>query len=154
MISVLLYLHSTEKSIQLYELCWFIYYRNQLSMNDIETTQAPVTPEAQKPAEVPHDDTTLMSILAYIGILVLIPYFTAKQNPVVKFHVRQGLVLLVPEVLLWVASEILWSSIFSPIFMVLNLGLLVLSIIGIVNVVNKKQEPLPLVGQYAKHFNI
>lgn len=123
-------------------------------MNDIETTPAPVAPEAQKPAEVPHDDTTLMSILAYISVLVLIPYFTAKDNPVVKFHIRQGLVLLVLEVLLWVASEILFSFIFSPIFMVLNFGLLVLSIIGIMNVIHKKQEPLPLVGQYASHFNI
>lgn len=118
------------------------------------TTEQVVTTEQQKPTQEPVDNTTLMSILAYIGILVLIPYFTAKENPIVKFHVRQGLVLLVPEILLWIASEMLWSSLLSPIFTLLNLGLLVLSVIGIINVLHKKQVPLPLIGQYAKHFNI
>ena len=117
------------------------------------TTEQVVTTEQQKPTQEPVDNTTLMSILAYIGILVLIPYFTAKENPIVKFHVRQGLVLLVPEILLWIASEMLWSSLLSPIFTLLNLGLLVLSVIGIINVLNKKQVPLPLIGQYAKHFD-
>ncbi len=117
------------------------------------TTEQVVTTEQQKPTQEPVDNTTLMSILAYIGILVLIPYFTAKENPIVKFHVRQGLVLLVPEILLWIASEMLWSSLLSPIFTLLNLGLLVLSVIGIINVLHKKQVPLPLIGQYAKHFD-
>lgn len=121
-------------------------------MNDIETTPVPTTPEAPKQAEAPQDNTVLMSVLAYIGILVLIPYFTAKENPVVKFHIRQGLVLLVIEGAVFVGSEIMWGHILSPIFALINIGALVLSIIGIVNVLNKKQVELPLIGQYAKHF--
>lgn len=123
-------------------------------MDEQNSSEPVITTPPQKTEHEPVDNTTLMSVLAYIGILVLIPYFTAKENPVVKFHIRQGLVLLVPEVLFWIASEMLWSSLLSPIFMVLNLGLFILSVIGIINVVNKKQVPLPLVGQYAKHFNI
>ncbi len=123
-------------------------------MNDIETTHVPTTPEAAPVAEVAQDNTTLMSILAYIGILVLIPYFTAKENPVVKFHIRQGLVLLVIEGAVFIGGEIMWGHILSPIFALINIGTLVLSIIGIVNVLNKKQENLPLIGQYAKHFTI
>ncbi|QQR64585.1 hypothetical protein IPH92_03420 [Candidatus Kaiserbacteria bacterium] len=121
-------------------------------MNDIETTPVPAATEAPKPAEVPQDNTVLMSVLAYIGILVLIPYFTAKENPVVKFHIKQGLVLVVIEVALWVAGSMLYML--APVLMLANLATLVLSIIGIVNVLNKKQVELPLVGQYAKHFNI
>lgn len=123
-------------------------------MNDIETTSAPAVPEAPKQAEIPQDNTVLMSVLAYIGILVLVPYFTAKENPVVKFHIRQGLVLLVIEGVVFIGGEIMWSFILNPIFALINIGALVLSIIGIVNVLNKKQVELPLVGQFAKHFNI
>lgn len=123
-------------------------------MNDIETTPAPTIPETTPAAEAPQDNTTLMSILAYIGILVLIPYFTAKENPVVKFHIRQGLVLLVIEAAVFVGNEIMWGHILSPVFALINIGTLVLSIIGIVHVLNKKQEELPFIGQYAKHFTI
>lgn len=121
-------------------------------MNDIETTPAPAAAETPKPAEMPQDNTVLMSVLAYIGILVLVPYFTAKENPVVKFHIRQGLVLLVIELAMWFIGSMLY--ILAPVLMLVNLATLVLSIIGIVNVLNKKQVELPLVGQFAKHFNI
>ncbi len=123
-------------------------------MNDIETTTVPESPEAPKQAEAREDNTVLMSVLAYIGILVLIPYFTAKENPIVKFHIRQGLVLLVIEGAVFVGGEIMWGHILSPVFGLINIGALVLSIIGIVNVLNKKQEELPLIGKYAKHFTI
>ncbi len=123
-------------------------------MNDIETTPAPVAPDTTPVAETPQDNTTLMSILAYIGILVLIPYFTAKENPVVKFHIRQGLVLLVIEGAVFIGGEIMWGHILSPIFALINIATLILSIIGIINVLNKKQVELPLIGQYAKHFTI
>ena len=117
-----------------------------------------VTPEiipATEKETVSHtDNTTLMSVLAYIGILVLIPYFTAKENPVVKFHIRQGLVLLIIEMAIFVGGEVVWGHVLAPVFGIINLGTLILSIIGIVNVLQQKQAELPLVGIYAKHFNI
>ena len=36
-----------------------------------------------------------MAILAYIGILVLIPIFAAKESKFARFHANQGLVLLI-----------------------------------------------------------
>jgi uncharacterized membrane protein len=113
-----------------------------------------VMPTTEKEAGTPTDNTTLMSVLAYIGILVLIPYLMAKENPVVKFHIKQGLVLLVIEMAVFVGSEIMWGHLLAPVFMIINLATLVLSIIGIMNVLQKKQTELPLVGVYAKHFTI
>ncbi len=95
------------------------------------------------------NDKKLMSILAYIGILVLVPYFTSKEDPTVKFHIKQGLVLLSASVLIWALGYVL------PIWIILrllNLGVIVLSIIGIVNVINNKKEELPVVGKFAKYF--
>jgi uncharacterized membrane protein len=93
----------------------------------------------------------LMGILAYLGVFVLVPYLVVKDDAFVKFHVKQGLVLFVIEAGIWILSGIFW--VFAPIAALLNIGLLVLSILGIVNVVQKQEKELPLVGGYASHFS-
>ncbi len=93
-----------------------------------------------------------MGVLAYLGPLVLIPYFVAKDVPFVKFHVKQGLVLFVIEAILWVLMEVMHLWVLAPIVMVLNLGLLAPSIIGINNVVQNKEAELPLLGKYSTYF--
>lgn len=93
-----------------------------------------------------------MAVIAYI--LFFVPLLTgdAKKDPFVKYHVKQGLVLFLLAVLVnvigWVIPFYLWYS----ISWILSLGILVLLILGIVNAVNGKQEPLPLVGGFADVF--
>jgi uncharacterized membrane protein len=93
---------------------------------------------------------TLMGVLSYIGPLVLIPFFMgAKSDPFVKFHMRQGFVMFVIEILamlLFRMVPMVW--IISPL---VNLATLILSIIGIVNVVHGKEKEIPVVGGFAKH---
>ncbi len=94
--------------------------------------------------------TTVMAILAYIGPLVIISFLVAKDNPFVKFHIKQGLVLLVIEVAIWLLSMVFW-----PIWFLLNLvnlATLILAIFGIINAAKGKEKALPLVGDYAKYF--
>lgn len=92
-----------------------------------------------------------MAALAYIGPLVIVSYIMGKDNPFVKFHIKQGLVLLVIEVALWFLGSMLWA--FLPLLGIVNLALFVVAVIGIVNAANKKEQELPLVGSFAKHFN-
>lgn len=111
---------------------------------DEQTPNQPQAPQA-KP-----EQKTLMGILAYVGVLLVIPFLMAKDDPFVKFHLKQGLVLLVIEIVVWVLASSMWQ-----LWMILNLvqlGTLVLSIVGIVNVVQGKQQELPLVGSFSKHF--
>ena len=111
------------------------------------------TPSSAPQSGTP-DNQLLMGVLAYVSILVLIPLLTEKNDPFVRYHVRQGLVLLVIEVALWVLGMfMMWMLPLFAILRLLNLGCIVLSVIGIINVVNKKQAPVPLVGQFASHFN-
>ncbi|MBX4205185.1 MAG: hypothetical protein KW788_03310 [Candidatus Doudnabacteria bacterium] len=88
-----------------------------------------------------------MGILAYLGILVIIPLIVAKNDPFVKYHVKQGLVLLVLEV---IGSFVFWIPILGWL---LWLFTLVLVVIGILNVTKGKQQPLPVLGKYADHFH-
>ena len=96
-------------------------------------------------------DKTLMGILAYLGPLVVVSYLVAKNDPFVKFHIKQGLVLLVGEIGLWFFGMLIWPLI--PLIGLVNLAILVLVVIGIVNVVQGHQKELPLVGSFSKHFN-
>jgi len=94
-----------------------------------------------------------MAILCYLGILVLIPLLTeAKNDPFVKFHIKQGLVLLIFDVVMsvilaipvigWVAGGIGW--IFT----------LILFIMGIINAAGGQEKELPVIGKYAEKINI
>ncbi len=105
--------------------------------------------QSQAPQAKPQHKT-LMGVLAYLGILLIIPFLMAKDDPFVKFHLKQGLVLLVIEIIVWILGSSMWQ-----LWMILNLvqlATLVLSIIGIVNVIQGKQKELPLVGSFSKHF--
>jgi len=93
-----------------------------------------------------------MGILAYIGPLVVVSYATAKDDPFVMFHIKQGAVLFIIEIAMWFLSIILMPLWF--IFTLVNLGAVALAILGIMNVVHGKQEDLPLVGKYAVHIKI
>lgn len=106
------------------------------------------------PASTPEQQSknTLMGILAYIGPLVIVSYITAKDDPFVKFHIQQGLVLLTIEIVFSIISKMIW-----PLFIIsalINLGTFILSIVGIVNVAQGKKENLPVVGVWAKYFSI
>lgn len=111
-------------------------------------------PEDKKPAEQTtqtksnDSNDTLMGVLAYLGILCLIPLFAAKDSEFAQYHAKQGLTLFVFEIGLWVIDWILifvfWpATILMPI---VSIAFLVLSIIGIVNVINGKKVPLPIIG--------
>ncbi len=108
-------------------------------------THAEVKPGPQK--------NILMAILSYIGPLVIVSYLTAKEDPFVKFHIKQGLVLFVIEVGVWFLTSMMFYQ-FWMILNVINIGTLILSIVGIVNAAQGKEQELPLVGQFSKHFPI
>lgn len=108
------------------------------------TTPVPPTTNADT-------NKTLMGILAYLSILVVVPLVSEMKNdPFVKFHAKQGLVLVIFEAIGWVLFKL---PVFGWIlFPVLELSFLILMIIGIMNVVNKHTKELPLIGHLASHF--
>lgn len=93
--------------------------------------------------------------LSYLGILLIIPILVQKNNPYTTFHVKQGLVLFIAEVIMsfvqifigaipvvgWFIIAVVWITI------------AVLMIIGILNAVKGKEDKLPLIGQFGEKFN-
>lgn len=97
------------------------------------------------------ENKTLMGILAYIGPLVIVSYLVAKDDPFVKFHIKQGLVLIVIELIAWVIGSMFWN--FFMIINLVNLAMLILAIVGILNVTQGKEKELPFVGQFSHYFS-
>ena len=111
----------------------------------------PTPNAAPNSSEVMHKNT-LMAILAYIGPLVIVSYLVAKDDPFVKFHIKQGLVLIVIEIATDVVGMMIWQL--WPLLQLVNLAVLVLAIIGIVAAAQSKEKELPLVGQFSSYFPI
>jgi uncharacterized membrane protein len=109
--------------------------------------------EASNPpagTDAKHQENTLLAILAYIGPLILVSFLLAKEDPFVKFHIKQGLLLFIGEVAAWMLGMMLWPL--FPLVQVANIFLLVLAIVGIIRAAKGEMKGLPLIGHWAQRF--
>jgi uncharacterized membrane protein len=122
---------------------------NNQTSNDTFTPPAPTPPPAGGPPPgSPHQNNTLMAILCYLGILVIIPILTAKDDPFVKFHIKQGLVLLIAFI---ISGVFVWIPILGWILWLITVALMVT---GIVNAASNQQKELPIIGHLGRNFHI
>lgn len=107
----------------------------------------PVKPQDQKTEK----KVNIMALISYIGVLCLIPFLSKDEDKFAKFHAKQGLILFFLEV---ASYFIIFLIPFSGIIIGNLLGLLwvVLSVIGIVNVINNEEKKLPIIGDLAEKF--
>ena len=98
------------------------------------------------------DKSLFMGILSYLGILIIIPFLFSKDNPFVNYHIKQGAVLFVIEAVLWAISGMF--RFLMPLIGIIQLALFVLVVIGIVNVVQKREKELPFIGKYSKFIEL
>lgn len=120
--------------------------------NMSQGTQSSSTSSTPEGHQAPMQKNTLMAVLSYLSILVIIPLLVAKDDPFVKFHIKQGLVLAIIGLIISAVSMGMMVWVFFPIISIINLGLLVLSIMGIVHAIQGEEKKLPLVGHLADNF--
>ncbi len=108
---------------------------------DTEPTTTPEDIEANK----------VFAILAYIGLLWLVPFLFAKESKFARFHTNEGLVLFLAMILLSASVGVLapiplfgWLLVVSV--PVLWIGFFILMVIGILNAAQGKMKPVPLLG--------
>lgn len=96
------------------------------------------------------------AVLSYllIGLIWYLIDENMKKNSYVKFHVKQGLVLLITAIIISIVGAVLmvipvlgWIA-----YYILQLLILVLVIIGIINAASDKQNELPVIGSFGKIF--
>ena len=97
-------------------------------------------------------DNKIMGILAYFGILFLVPFFAAKESPFAKFHANQGCVLFIVTIAIGILVQVIahipiirWLSL---ILSLLYLVIFVFAILGIINAAKGEMKELPFIGKY------
>ena len=99
------------------------------------------------------NDNKGMSVLAYIGILFLIPLLACPNSRFARYHTNQGLVLFLLELAIGVVTSIFaFIPVIGPIFgglrsAVAGIFTLALQILGIINAAQGQAKELPLIGK-------
>lgn len=117
--------------------------------------QAPVVtpaPTTEPTSTITLNEQTVMAALSYVSILVLIPFFLKRHDSFVRFHIKQGIVLLVPELMVYVASGLLYFL--WPVWNIVYLIFIGFMIVGILNALTKKEKALPFIGHFAEKITV
>lgn len=136
------------------------YGTRQNGIFDTEDTTAEFDPADIK-------ENKVMAVLAYIGLLVLVPIFAAKNSKFARFHASQGLnvaILMVAQsIIYYILSAIirvafydsfifgvcgLLITILNLVNLLLSLAFIALEVLGIVNAVQGRCKKLPIIGRF------
>jgi uncharacterized membrane protein len=135
-----------------------------------EQPASPQNPAPQSEQQI-IEEGKIFALLAYLGILCLVPLLAKKDNKFAYFHAKQGLVLFITEIILMfvlgiggmIISMILGmisgtlaaivGMLFGLLWLVFVLGMFAVAIIGIVQCLNGKYWEIPVIGKYAAKFN-
>lgn len=95
---------------------------------------------------MPPEDRNI-ALLSYLFLLVLVPLLTKRNNEFIMFHARQGVVLAIVWFVVMIFGWIPFLGFVGFIFCV------VLTVLGLMNVMAEKKKELPWIGKYASKFN-
>lgn len=107
----------------------------------------PVSPDSIKATNFPMIDLKarhrILAALAYWHILIFLPIAFGRKDLFVKYHIKQGLVLLMGWAL------VLFLFWWPPLGWLGLLFVLAEALVGSYNATRGKEDSLPLIGQYA-----
>ncbi|MBT6691589.1 hypothetical protein HOB10_04625 [Candidatus Parcubacteria bacterium] len=86
-----------------------------------------------------------IAALAYIGIICFVPLLLKKRSKFAQFHAKQGLLLLIIEVVAWLIPFIGWFLMMIAI---------IYSVLGIINAMDGKYWKMPYLGKYTAKLNL
>jgi len=93
----------------------------------------------------------LEGVICYLPPLVLIMLFVKKRTAFITSHMKQGLIVLI----LAVISGLMKGSFFlMPVGFLLDFLLLLCILMGIVKVLQGKTWEIPVVGKYARQWDL
>jgi uncharacterized membrane protein len=117
-------------------------------------TPPPPPPAGTTPPGAASPNRTIMLILAYLGVLAVVPLVVEKNDPEVQWHAKHGLVLLVAEVILGIVIAMVTHFVpFAGCVLWLVWPLIfIFHIILIVKAVNGQRLLIPGISEYADRF--
>jgi len=121
-----------------------------ITLNKTMNNESDQSRSQTKPAEPVNrsDEQRLIAALSYVGILFLVPLLYSKKDEEIKFHLRQGIVLFVADV---VVSFVGWIPIVGWLLVILAL---VVSIYGFIQAWQGVRWEIPFLSKYARQIKL
>lgn len=120
----------------------------------IEEVKVKVEPEIMDDEYTKEDieNNKVLSLFSYISFLFIIPLIACSNSKYAKFHVNQGIMLCITnvvfEAILKALKVLELSFAYDIADAIVNIGLTVFMVIGIVNAVTGKAKKLPIIGNF------
>jgi uncharacterized membrane protein len=102
-----------------------------------------------------------MIVLSYLWVRAIVPLLVEKDDPEVQWHAKHGLVLLVAEIIMWMAFGVVSivgsiaisvGCFFALLMNLVWLAILVIHIVAIIQGINGKRFIIPGISEYANRF--
>ncbi len=102
-------------------------------------------------------ENKVAAVLAYLGILIVVPLFLSKDSKFARFHAGQGLAVLLASIGYQMAVGVMTSVLtvlswrfyyLTGIMRIAGAAFMVLSAMGIMNAVNGEARELPVIGKW------
>ncbi|MBL8138207.1 MAG: hypothetical protein JNL48_16405 [Acidobacteria bacterium] len=114
------------------------------------------TPPPLPAAGTPSSNRGVMIVLSYLWLLALVPLLVEKDDKDVQWHAKHGVVLMLAELILWIAMYIVQAilgtilgCLFALLTFPVGLAIIAVHILAIVKGLNGGRLIIPGVSQYA-----
>ncbi|MBI4437528.1 DUF4870 domain-containing protein [Candidatus Uhrbacteria bacterium] len=111
-----------------------------------------MTQQDHLPAQEHLPEDRLIAAVGYLGILCLVPLLLRKDSAFSQHHGKQGLVLLIAWIILWVGNII--PVLGQIVWMLGSIVFIILMILGIVNALQGRLWNMPFLGSFAKQMKL
>ena len=104
----------------------------------------------------------VMIVLSYLWILALVPLLVEKEDKEVQWHAKHGIVLMVAEIVFWIAINIVIAllsavtaglgciaGLFMPLFAIV---FIVIHVMAIVKGLNGQRLLIPTISDFVNKF--
>lgn len=99
------------------------------------------------------EENRLVAGLAWLWVLSVIVLLVKKDSPYVQHHARQGFVLFLASIIVWIALGI-FGAFALYLRQLLNFAVFVLIVVGFVQAVRGKWWVLPVLGPLAPKIRL
>ena len=103
------------------------------------------------------DQNRVFAVLAYIGLLFLVPLLAAPKSRFARYHTNQGIVLFLASfaaygvvVFAMIATAVIpfLGCLSAPLMFAVPVASFVFMVLGVINAASGQFKPLPLIGHY------
>lgn len=99
---------------------------------------------------MPTSSEKFVSAIGYLGVLCIIPLLLERKSTFAQHHGKQGLVLLIAWMILWLGNII--PILGQVVWVFGSVVFIILIILGMINAFAGRLWDMPVLGAYAKRF--